>query len=528
MKNKIAIAQSNSIVGFLDANIARITALYDIAVLAKSDLLIFPEMNVTGYPLEDLALSKQFQQTSLEAIEKLAKLTLQGTAMLVGGVYHDGDSLYNSVFLLDNGEIIHQQSKHHLPNYGVFDEKRIFASGLMPNPIKWRGQKLGLLICEDMWQADIATHLKNNGAELLIAINASPYEIGKAALREQMALQRVKETTLPLIYVNMVGGQDDLVFDGGSFALSEQGDITLRMQSFQDDFALIDSGIIQPHLSEEESIYRAMMLGLRDFVSKNGFSGIVIGMSGGIDSAMSASVACDAIGKESVRLIMMKSPFTSQASIDDASEFAQQLGINLEIISIESAMNGFEEMVKPLFKDEIPAVTSENNQTRLRMSVLTAIAERENLLLLNTGNKSEIATGYTNLYGDMCGHYSVLKDIYKTQIYKLAKWRGGIADNIINKPPTAELNFTQKDQDTLPPYELLDKILFQMVEQNLSVLQIVKNGFDKATVDKVSQMLFASEYKRRQSCPGVKISSMSFYRDRRYPLTNAYHKLGSW
>ena len=518
----IALAQSNCIVGFTEANTARIAALYDIAVISGADLLIFPEMNITGYPLEDLALSKQFQTISMEAIERLAALTTQGTAMIVGGLWREEDKIYNTAFLLDNGKIQHQQYKHKLPNYGVFDEKRVFSAGELPQPIEWRGTKLGLMICEDMWSEDVATNLKNNGAELLIAINASPYETGKADLREKVAMQRVHETGLPLIYVNQVGGQDELVFDGSSFALTANAEISLRLASFQDDFALWNSGIIQPKLCEQEAIYKAMMLGLHDFVNKNGFAGVIIGISGGIDSALSSAIAVDALGKERVRLIMMRSPFTSQTSIDDATECAKALGVNLESISIESGMQGFEQMLAPLFAGEISAVITENNQTRLRSSVLMAISQKDNLLLLNTGNKSELATGYTNLYGDMCGHYSVLKDLYKTDVFRIAKWRGIIPENIINKPPSAELNYTQKDQDTLPEYSLLDKILQKLIEQNLSIDEVVEQGFERKIVEHVSVMLFAAEYKRRQSCLGVKLSAMSFYRDRRYPLTSAW------
>jgi NAD+ synthase len=532
----IALAQSNCIVGYTEANIARIRALYGMAAAAKADLVVFPEMAVTGYPLEDLAFNTAFQSASMEALQSLAALTVQGTAILIGGLWAENEALYNAAFLLDEGKILHRQYKHHLPNYGVFDEKRIYSAGPMPEAVRWRNCMLGIMICEDMWFTDIATHLKRTGAELLIALSASPFETGKTAIRERIAQERVQETGLALLYVNQAGGQDELVFDGSSFALCTQGKIAIRLSAFQQDFGIVTlahkqhhwiplQGKRQPQQQEEEAIYCALLLGLRDFVEKNGFCGILIGMSGGIDSAISAAVATDALGRDKVHSIMMPSPFTSIESTQDANDCASRLGIPIEHASIDVGMAAFETMLSPLFSD-LPAMAAANNQPRLRASLLMALSHTRNLLLLNTGNKSEMAVGYTTLYGDMCGHYSVLKDIYKTTVYRLARWRNGISavipDRIFSKAPSAELWAGQKDQDTLPPYDILDAILLLLVEQNLSVHEIVARGYDRSIVEDVSHRVFAAEYKRRQSCPGVKVSGVSFYRDRRYPLTSAW------
>ncbi len=537
MSFKVAVIQSNFIVGYTEANLERIKVLYEMAVLLGADLVVFPEMAICGYPAEDIVFNKEFQKINMQAIETLAPITTQGAAILIGGIYSEDDKLYNAAFLLDEGKILYKQFKYHLPNHGVFDEKRTFIQGIMPEPVEWRGLKLGLLICADGWQQDVAEHLKQKGAEILISVNAEPFEVNIAEDRESVSSKRAQENNLPLIYVNHVGGQDDLVFDGGSFALSAQGNIVMRMPVFKDDIQIVrlhkrenqwelTPSIVTPRRPDEENIYQAMMLGLRDFVYKNGFNGVLVGMSGGIDSALSAAIAVDALGAEKVRGIMLPSPFTSQASTDDAKKCAELLGIKIDAIPIEQGMHAFVNMLAAECDDKVPDVLSESHQTRLRANILMAISHKDRLLLLNTGNKSEVAVGYTTIYGDMCGHYSVLKDAYKTTVYKLANWRNSrsrvIPKNIITKPPSAELHANQKDQDTLPAYELLDKILSLLVEENLSVDEVISRGFESTEVKHVAEMLFFAEYKRRQSCPGVKISNMAFWRDRRYPISSGW------
>lgn len=537
MSLTVALAQSNFMAGHFEGNVARITGLYNIAAVAKADLVVFPEMAMTGYPTEDMVLRRQFQDLSMQTAEAIARQTIPGTAMLAGGLWREGDALYNTAFLMEGGNIVHRQHKHHLPNYGVFDEKRHFAAGAMPEPIEWHGVNLGVLVCEDMWLPDVAAHLKRKGAELLIALNASPFETGKAHVREHIAAERARETGLPLVYVNPVGGQDEIVFDGGSFALSAHGEITLRAKAFQDELAFLhfeqqeaqwlpERGIIQPEQGELEAMYCAMVVGLRDFVDKNGFSGVVLGMSGGIDSALSAAVAVDALGSSRVRAVMMPSPVTSPESLEDAAECAKRLGVPMDIIPIEPGMRAFDAMLAAPLNNEPFDALAANNQTRLRCSILMAIGGKEKFMVLNTGNKSEMAVGYTNLYGDMNGYYSVLKDVYKTAVYKVAAWRNTqgqvIPERILTKAPSAELLPNQTDQDTLPPYEVLDAILFQLVERQLSIAELAAQGFERGTVEQVARKLFFAEHKRRQAPPGLKITSMSFGRDWRYPLTSGW------
>jgi len=534
----IAIIQGSFSVGGVAVNVARIAAFYRMAAVAKADLVVFSEMTISGYPPEDLLASAQFQERNRQAVDECARMTANGPAMLIGSFWRDGDALYNAAFLLDQGKVVARQYKCHLPNYGIFDEKRYFTPGAEPEPISWRGCALGLLICEDMWQPDVAATLKRKGAQLLISMNASPFEIGKPAARERIAAQRVDETGLALLYVNQIGGHDELIFDGNSFVLGTQGETCARLQGFREDFKLlqleqrgdqwIPTALPSPHLaSDVEMVYRAIVLGLRDFVRKNGFSGIVLGMSGGIDSALAAALAVEAVGPERVRCLMLPSPFTSRESIEDATDCARRLGIRLDTVSIEPGMQAFETMLGDLFGGHLSDLAVGDNQPRLRASILMTVSRKENLLLLNTGNKSEMAVGYTTLYGDMCGHYAALKDIYKTTVYEVAAWRNAqsevIPARIISKAPSAELHPGQTDQDTLPPYPLLDKILYQLVEQQLGIAEVAAQGFDLDLVEEVSSMLHRSEYKRRQSAPGAKIGSMSFWRDRRYPISNGWY-----
>ncbi len=540
-----ALAQLNLHVGCTTVTVTKIGGFYELAAAAGAHLVIFSEMAVTGYPPEDLVYSSLFQKLSMEAIEELAALTAKNNAaMVVGGLWCEDGKLYNTLFLLEGGKIVHRQYKYHLPNYGVFDEKRVFAHGPMPEPVAWRGLNLGLMICEDMWQQDVAAHLKAQGAHMLITVNASPYEIGKAERREAIAAERVKETGLPLVYVNQICGQDDLVFDGSSFVLDGSGKLCLRLQAFKEDLSLLGiskgngdwkyltdpvqlrRGLIHPLPDELESIYAAMMLALRDFVEKNGYKGVVIGISGGIDSVLSSVIAADALGSDKVHMIMLPSPVTSQESKDDAAELAKRLGVRMDIFPIESGIKAFQEMMGPYVDNEYFEVAVANNQARIRGSILVAISTLERALLLTTGNKSEIATGFMSLYADMCGYYNVLKDIYKTKEYELARWRNTISDVIpeysITRPPSGETMPNQKDEDQIPPYPILDQILYRMVEQQQSMEDVIAAGFDPEMVEVASNRLFGSEYKRRQSAPGLKLTSMAFGRDRRYPISSVW------
>lgn len=528
-----ALAQGNFTVGDISGNVQAILRAHKRAVEAKADMLIVSEMAVTGYPPEDLVLRRGFQNNAMQAIDELAAATKNGPAILTGGIWREGESLYNTVFLLEGGAVAHRQYKHNLPNYGVFDEKRVFAKGPMPQPVLWRGMKLGVLLCEDMWEPDVAANMKANGAEILISLNASPYQIGKKRMRLEVARKRTEETGLPLMYVNQAGGQDELVFDGQSFALSAQWEVMCMLPAFTEAFACItwnggalSRGEVTPPLSEDATIYGAMVLGLRDYVEKNRFPGVVLGLSGGIDSAITAAVAVDALGKERVRAVMLPSPYTSADSMEDAAECAKLLGIRLDTVPITPAMNALEGTLAPLFAGKDKDTTEENIQSRIRGLLLMAISNKDGQLVLTTGNKSEMSVGYATLYGDMCGGYSVLKDVYKTTVYTLSRWRNGkgrvIPERILTKAPSAELKPNQTDQDSLPPYDVLDAILTALIETQLSVDEIVKQGFDVLIVEKVAKMLYAAEYKRRQSPPGVKITGMSFGRDRRYPITNRW------
>jgi NAD+ synthase len=536
----IALIQGGFFVGNIAANVARITAFYRMATIAKADLVVFPEMAITGYPPEDLVFQESFQQRSSEALERCAKLTADGPAILIGGLSREGQLLFNTVFLLDRSQVVARQAKRHLPNYGVFDEQRYFHPGPLPEPLAWRDTRLGVMICEDMWHPQVALNLKKRGAEILICINASPYEIEKPAARETMAAARVAETGLALCYLNQVAGQDDLVFDGSSFVMNERAQVCARLDSFREDFVvtafeqqgrrLAPVPCLQQETKprcENEMIYRALVLALRDFIAKNGFAGIVLGLSGGIDSALAAALAVEAVGKSSVRAVMLPSPFTPQDSIDDAEDCARRLGIRFETIAIGSAMDAFSATMHDVFGGHMPDVAVGDFQPRLRGCVLMALSRKENLLLLNTGNKSEMATGYTTIYGDMCGHFAVLKDIYKTTVYALADWRNRQGSVIplrtISKAPSAELLPGQTDQDTLPPYAILDQVLFQMIEQRRDIHQIVEQGFERTMVEEVSGMVHRAEFKRRQSAPGPKISTMAFSRERRYPISDGWY-----
>lgn len=527
---QIAIAQINSTVGDIAGNSEKILKAWNEATGAGAQLVVYPELCVTGYPPEDLILMPDFRKKAMQAVYDIAAKTAHGAAIVLGCVWETEARIYNAAILLDGGKIIHAQPKTILPNYGVFDEKRLFSDGDGTVCISWRGYKIAILICEDLWNEPLVASLKNQEIEAVFVINASPYEIGKYERRHKLAAKAAHVASAPLFYVNLVGGQDDIVFDGGSFVVDAQGTVIFSLPQFAEQVCLVNyhppSTI---HQSSEWQIWNAMKLGLSDYVHKNGFSKVLLGLSGGIDSAVTVACAVDALGAENVLGVLLPSPYTSEESTGDALASAQLLGIATRIIPITAGMQMFDKLLTPEFGKtgwmEEPEIGG-NLQARLRAMVLMGLSNRYGGLLLSTGNKSEIAVGYSTLYGDSAGGYNVLKDLYKTQIYTLAKWRNSqslvIPQRSISKAPSAELKPNQRDEDNLPPYDILDDILEQHIEGRLSLEEIIASGHGREIVEKVLRLVRLSEYKRRQSCPGVKISSMSFGKERRYPLTNKF------
>ena len=548
MSLTITCAQVNPTVGDVRGNLALVRRARDEAAAQQADVVVFPELVLVGYPPEDLVLRPALVDAARSALGELQTESAGGGPGLVVGLPWRGEhGVHNAVALVADGNV-ELRFKHELPNYGVFDEKRVFVAGPLPEPVDFRGVRIGLPICEDIWFPAVTRHLAAGGARLLLVPNGSPFEVGKFHLRVDHAVRRATETGLPLVYVNQVGGQDELVFDGGSFVVNADGTcaqvapfwrVSLLPTTWTPDGGIYrcqadGAPIEEPRLA---AVYHAMMLGLRDYVRKNGFPGIVLGLSGGIDSALTVAVAVDALGPDAVRGVRLPSRFTSDASQDDAAESARLLGIALDTVAIEAPVAAFEETLGGVFTGRPRDVTEENIQARARGVILMAISNKFGSLLVTTGNKSEMSVGYSTLYGDMCGGYSVLKDVYKTEVYALSRWRNQcrpadaygpagrvIPESSISKAPTAELRPNQTDQDTLPPYEELDAILNGLVEEELSVSKIVDRGFARETVVRVQRMLFAAEYKRRQAPPGVKITSRNFGRDRRYPLTNAFRE----
>lgn len=543
----IALVQENPIVGNVEHNYNLILKARNDTNSENTDLIVFSELFMSGYPPEDLVLRYSF----LDEIDTYLKLLVEetkkpGPAILVGLPLRDKDQIFNSVVLIDNGKIISIQHKCHLPNYDVFDEERIFNKGNLPGPINFRGLKIGVAICEDIWHEDVVECLAETGAELLIVLNGSPYNREKQDLRINVAMQRVVESGLGLIYVNQIGGQDELVFDGGSFVINPDYSMPVKLPYFvsniqntlwtKDNDKWLCKTIVQQTDTEElEDIYSACVIGLRDYVQKNKFKEVLIGLSGGIDSAIVSCIAVDALGSENVQCVMLPSKYTSKESLADAIECAQNLGVNPDEISIEKMVDAAEDQLNPFFEGTNKDITEENIQSRIRAVLLMALSNKFNKLLLTTGNKSEMAVGYATLYGDMSGAFNPIKDVYKTEVYKIAEMRNNtkpefclgpnhevIPKNIITKAPTAELRDNQTDQDSLPEYDVLDDILYKLIEEEISVKDIIKSGHDKQWVTKIQNLLYISEYKRRQAPPGVKISSKNFGKDRRYPITNNF------
>jgi NAD+ synthase len=546
---RIALAQLHQRVGDLSANAEAMLQWRAKAAAEKADLVVVPELQLTGYPPEDLVLKPEFVRQTMETAERLVDSTADGgPALLFGSIHAEGGVNYNCVILAEGGRVVARRLKHELPNYGTFDEKRVFAHGPLPEPVEFRGVKLGVPICEDIWQDRVCSHLAEAGAEMLLVPNGSPYETDKDAMRQRLVRERVVDTGLPLVYLNRVGGQDELVFDGSSFVTNDDGSICVQLPDFDEAMVVTEwqrtpngwrcAGAERATLSPyPEDMYRAMMVALRDYVTSNGFPGVILGLSGGIDSALSAAVAVDALGAEKVHCVMMPSKYTSRDSLEDAAECARLLGVRHDVIPIVPGVEAFDAMLADSFAGTDAGIAAENIQSRLRMITLMALSNRFGHMLLTTGNKSEMSVGYATLYGDMAGGYSVLKDAYKTTCFALSRWRNEnrpkgalgpegpvMPQRVIEKPPSAELRANQKDEDSLPPYELLDRILEALVEKEMSVKEAsAATNADIALVADIEKKLLRAEYKRRQAPPGVKLGSRNFGRDRRYPITNAFH-----
>ncbi len=531
----IALAQLNPTVGAVHANLAKARAAR--AEAMGSDLILYPELYICGYPPEDLVLRPTFVAACKTAVEELARDTATGPAVLIGLPWREGGKLHNAVALLANGRIETLRFKHDLPNYGVFDEKRVFDAGPAPGPISFKGVRIGVPICEDIWTEETCETLAETGAELLLVPNGSPFEQNKDDQRLNLVVARVTETGLPMVYLNQVGGQDELVFDGASFALNGDRSLALQMPMFEECVVLsewergekgwrVSPGIISKLPEKEEETWKACVLGLKDYVQKNRFPGVVLGLSGGIDSAVVAAMAVDALGAGQVHCVMLPYAYTSRDSLVDAEECARLLGVRYDVVPIKEPVEGFLSALGPMFRETQSGITEENIQSRSRGVILMAISNKFGSMVLTTGNKSEMSVGYATLYGDMNGGYNPIKDVYKTQVYRLAAWRNAqgfvIPERIISKAPSAELRENQKDQDSLPPYDVLDDILAGLVENEQPVAEIVKRGHDEALVKRVQHMLYVAEYKRRQAAPGVKITRRNFGRDRRYPITNGF------
>ena len=539
---KIAFAQMNQRVGDLEGNAA---AMLDMRRRAgDADLLLCPELQLIGYPPEDLVLKPEFVRRTHECADQLVAATVEpGPAMLIGTVVHEDGANYNAFILAHGGRVLGRTLKRELPNYGTFDEKRIFTPGPIPEPLEFKGVKIGVPICEDIWQEVVCAHLAEAGAEMLLVPNGSPYELDKDDIRYRLVRDRALQTGLPIAYLNRVGGQDELVFDGSSFIVHPDGERVVQMCDWEEALLVTDwqrtpdgwrCMTRESHALDAfpADVYQAMIVGLRDYVQRNGFPGVILGLSGGIDSALSAAVAVDALGADKVSAVMLPSKYTSDESVEDARECARMLGCRHDVISIAPAVTALDEMLP-----DLKGSAAENVQARLRMVTLMALSNAQGQMLLTTGNKSEMSVGYATLYGDMAGGYSVLKDAYKTTVFALSRWRnrnrpGGalgpngpvMPERVITKPPTAELSPGQKDEDSLPPYSVLDRILEGLVDKEMSVKEVANaTGEDVTLVADIESKLLKAEYKRRQAPPGVKIGNRNFGRDRRYPISNFFH-----
>jgi NAD+ synthase len=545
---RIAIGQLNPAVGDIAGNLAKAREARADAARSGADLLLLTELFISGYPPEDLVLKPAFLRACQKAVDALAADTADGGPGVVVGFPRQGEAgRHNSVAVLDGGRVLVVRDKIDLPNYGEFDEKRVFAEGAMPGPVNFRGVRLGIPICEEIWNdMGVCETLAESGAEILLVPNGSPYYRGKIDVRHQVVLRQVIETGLPMIFANQLGGQDELVFDGASFAFNADRKLAFQMSQFEESVSISewrrngDGWVCEPGMmsrlpQQEEADYRACMLGFRDYVNKNGFKNVVLGLSGGIDSAICAALAVDALGEERVRTVMLPYRYTSSDSFKDAEDCAKALGCRYDIVPIEEPVQGFMNALSEMFEGTEPGITEENLQSRTRGTILMALSNKFGSMVVTTGNKSEMSVGYATLYGDMNGGFNPIKDLYKMQVYGLSRWRNTtvppgalgpsgevIPKNIIDKAPSAELRPNQTDQDSLPPYPVLDDILECLVEKEMGTEEIVERGHDEATVHRIEHLLYIAEYKRRQSAPGVKITKKNFGRDRRYPITNRF------
>jgi NAD+ synthase (glutamine-hydrolysing) len=536
---KLALAQLNLLVGDVAGNAGRvIEAARAARDEHRADLLVCPELTLSGYPPEDLLFHRGFRHQVEAAIERVCR-EVEGIGAVVGYPEYSGAQIFNSASLIADGRVQATHRKSCLPNYKVFDEKRYFKSGAQSAVVTIKGFRVGLLICEDIWEPEPAQLARAEGAELLIVLNASPFEIRKQRNREDIVRRRVLDVGVPVVYVNLLGGQDELVFDGNSFVMDAQGHVVVRVPPFEAGLHAVEfvrtsggcapvQGAVAPELPDAESVYRALVLGVRDYVTKHHFPGVVMGLSGGVDSALTLAIAVDALGADRVHAVMMPSRYTADISVHDAAEQARLLGVKYSVLSIETMFAATLETLKDEFAGRKPDTTEENIQSRCRMLLLMGISNKTGKMLLTTGNKSEMAVGYATLYGDMAGGFAPIKDCSKLLVYRLCEYRNGVSEaiprRVIERPPSAELRPDQKDSDSLPPYEVLDPILEAFIEEDLSVEEICARGFDRAVVGRVLDLVKRNEYKRRQAPPGVRVSRRAFGRDWRYPITSGYQR----
>ena len=545
-KLKIFLAQMNPIGGDIDGNFKKLKSAWERASILNADIVVAPEMFLSGYPIDDLVLREDFLLSIEKYLDNLSELTVKGPAIICGAPRNDNGILRNSVFIMDKGKIIGFRDKAKLPNEDEFYDNRQFMPGDLPGPILLRGIKFGIPICQDIWDPEVCECLTESGAEIILSINGSTFNIDKMDKRLNTVISRAVENQIPFIYLNSVGGQDELIFDGGSFAINMDGKLACQLPMFETFDGLVEienkssnlylhSSNLDEYCLGYESLYSAILLSLRDYVYKNGFSKVIFGLSGGIDSALVAMLCVDALGPENVNCFMLPSKFTSKASNDDAINLANKLNIELENLSIENVYSSIEKLLNKKFNKLKKDITEENIQSRIRGLLLMAISNKFHSLLITTGNKSELAVGYSTLYGDMCGGFSLIKDLYKTQVIELVKWRNNnipksckikkrkiIPENIISKDPSAELKENQRDEDSLPKYSILDKILELLIDKNYDLQSIKKCGFNEKLIKKVWKMIKNSEFKRYQSSIGPKLSDMSFDKDRRFPITNKF------
>jgi len=529
---KLAIAQINCVLGDLTGNVAKILQHAEQAGQQGAQLLITPELSLCGYPPEDLLLRDGFYRACMQALADLAK-KVSGIAVVVGHPHELNGKRYNAASLLRDGEIAATYLKHDLPNYSVFDEKRYFDHGSEPCVFEIENTRFALNICADIWEPDAARQARAAGAQVLLVLNASPYAMRKQESRHRVIRERIAETGMAVIYANTVGGQDELIFDGGSFAMDRHGVLTAQAAQFEENLLMLEmqdelrpAGKKVAALSEEAGVYRALCLGVRDYIGKNRFPGVLLGLSGGIDSALTLAIAVDALGADKVHAVMMPSPYTAQISLDDSREMVKTLGVRYDEFSIEAMLQSYLTTLSAAFAGHAVDTTEENLQARIRGALLMALSNKFGSLVLTTGNKSEMTVGYATLYGDMAGGFAVLKDVSKTLVYRLARYRNTlgqvIPERIITRPPSAELRADQTDQDSLPPYDVLDAIMACYVEQNLAIPEIIARGYAEADVRRVVHLIRISEYKRRQSAVGMRITERSYGKDWRYPITARY------